>query len=225
MRKIGVEERRARLAVRHHLAADCRSADVTQIARDMIGLHGTDSASVFLAAAARMRAPEIDAIERALYEARTLVRILGMRRTMFVVPVELAPVIQASCARSLVPGERRKLVEMIELAGITANADYWLREVQEAAMTALSELGEASAPELSRLVPGLREQMRYGEGKKWEGVQGVGPRALFLLAAEGRIVRGRPRGSWISTQYRWAPMEPILTMGQSAVMLVLSRSR
>ena len=207
MRKVGVEERRARLAVRHHLAADCRCADVTQIARDMIGLHGTDSASVFLAATARMRAPKIDSIERALYEARTLVRILGMRRTMFVVPVELAPVIQASCTRSLVPGERRKFVEMIELAGIASNADDWLREVQEAAMTALSELGEASASELSRLVPGLREQMRYGEGKQWEGVQGVGPRALFLLAAEGRIVRGRPRGSWISTQYRWAPME------------------
>jgi DNA glycosylase AlkZ-like len=27
---------------------------------------------------------------------------------------------------------------------------------------------------------------------------------LFLLAAEGTIVRGRPRGSWISSQYRWA---------------------
>ena len=27
---------------------------------------------------------------------------------------------------------------------------------------------------------------------------------LFLLATEGRIVRGRPRGSWLSTQYRWA---------------------
>jgi hypothetical protein len=32
-------------------------------------------------------------------------------------------------------------------------------------------------------------------------------RVLFLLAAEGRIARGRPRGSWISSQYRWAPME------------------
>jgi hypothetical protein len=30
-------------------------------------------------------------------------------------------------------------------------------------------------------------------------------RVLFLLAADGLIVRGRPRGSWVSTQYRWAP--------------------
>jgi hypothetical protein len=34
----------------------------------------------------------------------------------------------------------------------------------------------------------------------------VSTRILFLLAAEGRIVRARPRGSWISSQYRWAPI-------------------
>ena len=28
---------------------------------------------------------------------------------------------------------------------------------------------------------------------------------LFLLAAEGRVVRGRPRGTWTSSQWRWVP--------------------
>ena len=28
---------------------------------------------------------------------------------------------------------------------------------------------------------------------------------MFLLAAEGRIVRGRPGGTWTSSLYRWAP--------------------
>jgi len=27
---------------------------------------------------------------------------------------------------------------------------------------------------------------------------------LIVLAAEGKVVRGRPRGTWISSQYRWA---------------------
>ena len=31
-------------------------------------------------------------------------------------------------------------------------------------------------------------------------------RVLFLLAAQGQVVRGRPRGSWTSHQYRWSPM-------------------
>ena len=43
-----------------------------------------------------------------------------------------------------------------------------------------------------------------GEGKKWGGDFGISTRVLFLLATEGRIVRARPKGSWISSQYRWA---------------------
>jgi hypothetical protein len=34
-------------------------------------------------------------------------------------------------------------------------------------------------------------------------VQRLTTRVLVLLGAEGRIVRGRPRGSWLSSQYRW----------------------
>jgi hypothetical protein len=38
-------------------------------------------------------------------------------------------------------------------------------------------------------------------------------RILLLLAAEGRIVRGRPRGSWISGQYRWSVVDAWLPDG------------
>ena len=43
------------------------------------------------------------------------------------------------------------------------------------------------------------------EGKAYEGSQNVTTWVLLLLAAEGRIVRGRPRGSWTSSQYHWSP--------------------
>jgi hypothetical protein len=38
-------------------------------------------------------------------------------------------------------------------------------------------------------------------------------RVLLQLAADGRVIRGRPRGSWISSQYRWAPIEAWLEGG------------
>src|SRR5260370_19098116 len=38
-------------------------------------------------------------------------------------------------------------------------------------------------------------------------MRGTATWVLFLLAADGRIVRGRPRGAWPSTQYRWLPIE------------------
>ena len=43
-------------------------------------------------------------------------------------------------------------------------------------------------------------------GKSYEGRQNVASRVLFLLAAQGHVVRGRPRGSWTSHRSRWAPL-------------------
>ncbi|MBA2751778.1 MAG: winged helix DNA-binding domain-containing protein [Actinobacteria bacterium] len=208
-----IAERRARLGVRHHLAAGARAASVIEVARDLVALHSTDPASVFLAAAARLRDPEVEVIERALYEQRALVRILGMRRTMFVVPADAVPIVQAACARALLPGERRKVVQLLEESGVAADGDAWLLRAEEATVQALSALGEATAAELSKEVPALQERMRFGEGTKWAGVQGVSTRVLFLLGAQGRIVRGRPSGSWTSSQYRWSTTQAWLPGG------------
>ena len=46
-----------------------------------------------------------------------------MRRTMFVVPLDLVPVVQAACTDALVPGQRKLLVDMVESNGITRTVD------------------------------------------------------------------------------------------------------
>jgi Winged helix DNA-binding domain len=204
MRRIGVEERRARLGVRHHLAAEARTG-VVEAARDLVGLHGTDPATVHLAAWARMAVPEAAAVERALYEDRALVRMLGMRRTMFIEPVELVPVVQAACADAIAVQQRRLLVDLVGRAGLAADPAAFVEEVGAAALDALAARGEATAAELSADDPRLAQQIVLAEGKTYEGRQSVATRILLVLAAEGRIVRGRPRGSWISGQYRWSP--------------------
>jgi hypothetical protein len=204
-RRIGGGERRARLARRHHLAPEARATGVVEVARDLVALHGTDPASVFLAAWARLRAPEVEAVERALYDERALLRMLGMRRTMFVVPVELAPVVQAACTRAIAVQQRRLLVQLLAQAGIADDPDGWLREVEDATVQALEARGQAFAAELSQDEPRLREQLLLAEGKRYQARVNVASRVLFLVAADGRIVRGRPRGSWISSQYQWAP--------------------
>ncbi|MGH8910439.1 MAG: winged helix DNA-binding domain-containing protein [Egibacteraceae bacterium] len=206
MRRIGIEERRARLGLRHHLAEHHRAADVVEAARGVVALHATDPASVFLAVAARLREATIEAIERALYDERTLVKILGMRRTMFVVPADLLPVVDAACTRAIAARERRKLIQFLEQAGIADDCGDWLRAVEEAALLALAARGGATAAQLSEDVEDLRRQIVVGEGTKWAARQRVSTRVLFLLAADGRIARGRPRGSWTSSQHRWAPM-------------------
>ncbi|MEY2434481.1 MAG: hypothetical protein QOC92_4206, partial [Acidimicrobiaceae bacterium] len=179
---------------------------------DLIGLHGTDPASVFLAAAARMKKPTVEGIERALYDDRTIVRMLAMRRTMFVVPTGLVPMVQAAASNAVAARERKRLVQWIEASGLAANGARWLRAAEAAALEALRTHGAGTAAELAGHAPVLREQIRVGGGK-WETTQSVGARVLLVLAAEGQIARGRPRGSWISTQHRWELMDAWLPNG------------
>jgi hypothetical protein len=212
--RVGIEERRARLGRRHHLAGEARVEGVVEAARDLVALHGTDPASVYLAAWARTGARPA-AIGQALYEQRSLLRILGMRRTMFVVPAELVPVVHAACTRAIAVRERRRLVQLLDQCGIASDGGRWLKEVEEATVEALEARGEATAAELSADVPRLREQLLLAVGKPYEARQSVSTRVLFQLAADGRIVRARPRGSWISGQFRWAPLDAWLPGGMA----------
>jgi hypothetical protein len=205
VRTISVEERRARLARRHFLAPEAKAGNPVELAGGMAGLHATDPTTVFLAARARLRKPAAEEITRALYEDRTLLRMIGMRRTMFVFPLELAGVVQAACTKSIATAQRRRYAKLIEEGGIAEDGEAWLDEAKAVTLEALESRGEAYAAELSADVPLLREKLHYGEGKKWAGSTSMTTWVLFLLAAEGRIVRGRPRGAWTSSQWSWVP--------------------
>lgn len=219
MLRMSDDQRRARLAARHHLAAAARVSDVVRLAGDLAGLHGTDPATVFLSAAARLTEPAdaVGALERALYEDRTLVRTLCMRRTMFVVPIDFVAVVQHACTEPLVARERRRLVGMIEDQGIAADGLTWLETVEGATLAELERVGEATGVELSKTVPGLGEQLLFGEGRKWAAKVGMTTRVLFLLSTAQRVVRGRPKGSWTSSQYRWSLMGEWLPDGIPAI--------
>ena len=204
---MGVAERRARLLRRSHLAPGHEAPDVATAAGDLVGLHASDPVTVHLAAAARVHGARVADVERALYEDRTVLRMLGMRRTLFVVPVDLAPVVHAACTRAIAAAERKRLVQLVEQGGVAEDPDRWVEEANEATMRALAARGEAFANELSADVPALRARIRLAEGKPYAADANLTTFVLSRLAAEGRIVRGRPRGTWISSQHRWAPTE------------------
>lgn len=215
MRRIGVTERRARLGQRHRLAVAARADDPLDVARSLVALHATDASSVYLAAWARMRDGDVGAVERALYDRRVLIRMLGMRRTVFVTPLDVAPVIHAACTQSVAARERRKLISWLAESGAADDAEAWLKDVEEAALRSLAARGEATAAELAADDPRLRAQIVLARGKPYEGRASVCSRVLFLLAADGRVVRGRPAGSWASSQYRWSTVERWCPGGQA----------
>ena len=85
--QISTAERRARLGSRQRLVASHAAHTPEEVACDLVALHGSDPATVFLSVAARLGVPSSADVERALYVDKTLVRMLGMRRTVFTVPV------------------------------------------------------------------------------------------------------------------------------------------
>ena len=205
--RITDQERRNRLAVRHHLHPGHPAACPAEAARDQVGLHSSDPATVFLSLWARVPDATISDLERCLYDRPVLHRVLGMRRTLFAAPTDLVPLLLHGCALPLAAAERKRLIGYLEKQGITDRGGAWLKRVEEATAAAIARRGEAPAMELREDVPELKLTLTFGEGKKWGGKVGISTRVLFLLATEGRIVRGRPRGSWISGQYRWALTE------------------
>lgn len=229
MRSIDGAERRARLGIRHHLAKPCTDGPVT-IARDMVGLHSSDPATVYLAVWAR--SPEgfvPQHLEQSLYEDRELLRVLGMRMTMFVAPPDLAALLDTACAKPLSGPQHRRLARMLEEQEITTDGAAWVDGVSDQVLTVLHERGPSTANELKAEVPELENQLRFGEGSKWAGTFGVSTRILFLMACQGRIVRAQPLGSWISTQYRWAaindwlPKRPQVPDGREAEIQLIRR--
>ena len=199
---VSVAQRRARLVERHRLAVP---ADAVVDAVDaMIALHGTDPTAVYLSAWARTGCAA-DEVDEAVYAERWLVRMLGMRRTMFVVPAELVPVVQAACTDDVARRLRRQLEKDLA-AGAVGDGDPagWLRDVGSGVVRALlARGGGASGAQLSELEPRLRTQLSYAPDKSYGGPANITSRVLVLLGAEGHLVRGHRRGGWSSGQFEW----------------------
>ena len=205
MLRVSVEERRARLVRRHRLGPEDRAGDALEVARSLVVLHSTDAVTVFLSIAARTTGVGPAEIEHAFYDDRTLVRLHGMRRTLFAVPRELVPVVFAACTRTIAARERRRLEGMLVASGISTRPASWLARASKVALQALQERAPATTSEVAASVPMLAKRLRIGAGTRFEATQSVAARLLPQLAMEGKLVRARPRGTWISGQYRWVP--------------------
>lgn len=204
--KITDEQRRTRLASGHLLTPAARADTPEQVAEALLALHATDPATVYLAVAARTAAPTPARLERALYEERSLVRMLCMRRTMFVVPHDLAPVVDASTARTVAARERKNLPKV--LGEQHGHGEPWLAATEKAVLAALADLGEATAAQLADAVPDLKTKISVFPGKPYAATPRITSRVLGVMAAESRIRRGRPLGTWASSQFRWTTAEP-----------------
>ena len=227
MHVISADERRARLLVRHRLDPAARSDDPLEVARSLVCLHATDAVTVYLAIQSRSDRVAPADVERALYDDRSLVRLLAMRRTLWAVPRELLPVVFAAATKAVAATQRRRLEGFVRDSGVSTRPGAWITRAGNAAVAAVAARGAAMTTEVTRDVPLLAKKLRFGSGR-WEVEQSAGARVLPQMAMEGRLVRGRPRGTWISPQFRWVTTEdwlggPIEELDVAAAQVELLR--
>lgn len=206
MRTITVQQRRDAMVSRHHLAGDAASPEA--VTRALIALHATDPASVYLSVLARSTASTLADVAAAMYERRSLVRWMAMRRTLFVLPCEDIPTVQAAVSTPLAAMLRRRLANQLQRNGsepaIEGDVSDWLSGVERRVDRALARRGTATGAQLADDVPGL--QTRILAKAPSDRPQNVTTSLLTLLSADGRIVRGTPTGPWTSRHHRWEPV-------------------
>jgi hypothetical protein len=207
MRKISVQQRRRAIVRRHHLGGDAESPEA--VTQAMIALHATDPASVYLSVLARSAGSTLADVSDAMYERRSLVRWMAMRRTLFLFPRADVPVVQAAVSTPLAAMLRRRLISQLERNGgeppITGDVGAWLADLEVRVEDALRARGTATGAQLSTDEPALRTAIPAGAPS--DRPQNVTSALLTLMSAEGRIVRSTPTGSWTSRHHRWELVE------------------
>lgn len=194
----------------HRLAPPARGACPEEAAGAVVALHATDPASVHLAVAVRTAGAGASTadVDRALYDDRTIVRVLAMRRTLWAVPAGLVPVVVAACGLGVAAVLRRTLVAAVEHQGLAADGARFVARLEGEAVAALTRRGGALARELAADDADLARTVRIGGASRWATDVSLASRVLVLLTAQGRVTRTRPGGSWTSTRARYAPAPP-----------------
>jgi Winged helix DNA-binding domain len=200
--------RRSRLVRRHRL--DGSAPDPVEVARSVVVLHATDPATVYLSVLARCPGATIPDVARTMYDEHALVRLLAMRRTLFVVPRELVPVVHAAASLDVAATQRKRLLKQLAtlpteppLPSDARALEVWLREVEDEVEAALSRLGVASGTQLGAAVPRLRTAILPTTDKTYDVRRTITTQVLVLMGAEGRLIRRQPLGSWSSRQHTW----------------------
>ncbi len=203
VRHVPDAERRARLAARHALAPGSRVRTPLDAARAVVALHATEPASVYLAVLARTQGVRLADVDKALYDDRTIVKQLAMRRTLFAFPRETLPAAWGSASARVAVAEHGRLTKSLRPGGIS-DPDAWLADAREQVLALLATGDGASTAEVRASIDALAGTMPHGSGA-WGGDLPVAPRVLTLLGAHGDIVRGHNDGHWRLPRARWTP--------------------
>lgn len=200
------DQRRALLVRRQLTTGDTTRAAV----RSVLALHATDPATVYLSVLARVPSATVPAVRAALYEGRDLVRMMAMRRTVFVLDRDDVPLVHAAASLGVAATMRTRLLKEVATAPTEPVVDdpaAWLDATEEAVVAHLATVPEATGAQLGEAIPQLRVAVLPRTDKSWDTTRLLTSSVLAYLGAKGRIVRAGAPARWTSRQHTWASAE------------------
>lgn len=202
MRLVTDAERHARMARRHGIAPRHRVADPVAATRAMTVLHSTEPPTPYLSIHARVDGVTRADVDRALYDDRTLVKQLAMRRTLFVFPRDLLPAAWGSASQRVAGMEGRRIAQDVEKAGIAPDGAAWLERARARVLAHVETSPDGIvAGDLRLLFPELATPVDVSAGSQWNHT-----RLLTHLGLTADLVRGRNGGHWRISRPVWVPM-------------------
>ena len=182
---------------------------------DLVALHSSDPVTVYLSLLTRLPTVTIQDIRDCLYESRELLRVHGMRRTLWVGPTQTATDIVAASAARLLKADRRRLAKLLEDGTAVGDGLAWIEAASAEIEAFVAEAGTCTTREVGEALPHLALGIEGAPGKSYSATISAHSRVLLLLGFGGRIIRTDPIGTWIASQYRWAT--PQVWTGTSSV--------
>jgi hypothetical protein len=196
--------RHARMGRRHGLHADHRYGDVVSATTAMTALHATEPATPHLALHTRIGTLTVEDVEAALYDARSLVKPLVMRRTLFVVTRDLLPSVVGSAGRRVAEAGRKRLIK--DAGDLTKElGPHWIETVSREIVDTLTGV-ELSARQLRDALPHVGGTFTAAPGSKWSAEVPMMSRFLTILGATGDVVRAHNAGHWRISRPLWTTM-------------------
>ena len=173
----------------------------------MVGLHATTPSTVHLAAWARVD-PELsrESVDAALYDDRTLVKHLAMRRTLFVFPRNILAESVGALGPRISASERTNMLRDLRRSPDFDDPEGWIETARQAVLAELAGGESLTSTELRERLPALDGYISHGAGTTWAGRAPMVPRVLNMLDAEGAIVRGPNRLRWHLSRPAWTSM-------------------
>jgi hypothetical protein len=180
---------------------------VAAVTSAMLGLHATDPATLYLSLWARIPDFAVEDLDHQLYERRSVLKHLAMRRTLWLVRADDLTAVQPGASDRVAENERRRLVADVQKAGVAPDGNAWLDRATGAVLRYLAENGPATVTEVRTALVELQGTYNPAPDRRWGGETQLAPRVFTVLSVRGDIVRGPNDGAWTVSRPRWVTTE------------------